>query len=300
MALQNAIQGQAHTGQSITWTRDDGTAQNLTGATLTGTITNVLTGVSVAIAGALTATTPLSGILTWAYASADVASAGQYRVQLLASYAGASDATYLADWLVLPIAASATPRSTMSALIARLKKLIRITTDLTDFDYLELLDDHAVSVNGVLEPQRPFYTLHAAPFENLEIGSQIFYGFKTLLVENTDYTSDYQRGLFTTPAADYRGLRIVGTAYDLHAAAADAWELVAAGQASVFAWSDVEGSYHPEQARDYALTMAKAHRRKAWGTGRTVERDDTPELPRDGGGWKGDLLRRERAGYGPS
>ncbi|MDQ2995460.1 MAG: hypothetical protein M3R61_00170 [Chloroflexota bacterium] len=297
MALQSAFQGATHTGQQITWTRDDGTPQDLTGATLSGTITNVLTGVSTAIGGTLTATTPLSGILTWAYSAADVAASGQYRVQLLASYGSAIDATYLADWLILPIAASSSPRATMSYLIARLKKLIRITTDLTDFDYLELLDDHSVSVNGVLEPQQPFSTRHAAPFENLEIGAQIFYGYKTLLVENTDYTSDYQRGLFTTPAADYRGLRIVGTAYDLHAAAADAWELVAAGQASVFAWSDVEGSYHPEQARDYALTMATKHRRKAWAIGRTVERGDTPELPRDGNGWKGDLMRRERAGY---
>lgn len=297
MALQNATQGAIHTGQTITWTRDDGTPQDLTGATMSGTITNVRTGVSVGVAGTLTATTPLSGILTWAYALADVAAAGRYRVQITASYAGALDATYLADWLVLPIASSATPRATMSYLIARVKKLIRITTDLTDFDYLELLDDHSVSVNGVLEPQRPFYATHVAPFENLEIGAQIFYGFKTLLVENTDYTSDYQRGLFTTPAADYRGLRIVGTAFDLHAAAADAWEQIAAGQASVFAWSDVEGSYHPEQARDYALTMATKHRRKAWAVGRTVERGDTPELPGHANDWKGDLLRRERAGY---
>lgn len=300
MALQSAFQGATHTGQSITWARSDGTAQDLTGATLSGTITNVLTGVSVAIAGTLTATTPLSGILTWAYAAADVLAAGQYRVQLRATYGSANDATFLSDWLVLPIAASSSPRATMSYLIARLKKLIRITTDLTDFDYLELLDDHAVAVNGVLEPQQPFYTTHMAPFENLEIGAQIFYGYKTLLIEGVDYTSDYQRGLFTTPNADYRGLRIVGTAFDLHAAAADAWELVAAGQAAVFAWSDVEGSYHPEQARDYALTMATKHRRKQWATGRTVERADTPELPRDRNGWKGDLVRRERAGYGPS
>jgi hypothetical protein len=192
-----------------------------------------------------------------------------------------------------------TPRTSMTALIARVQRMCVSSSSLTADDYQTLLDDHAVEVNGVLEPQRPFYTTHAAPFENLETNAQVFYGFKTLLVENTDYTADYQRGLFTTPAADYRGLRIVGTAYDLHAAAADAWELIAAGQASVFAWSDVEGSYHPEQARDYALMMATKHRRKAWATGRTVERLDTPELPPDGNGWKGDLLRRERAGYGP-
>lgn len=190
-----------------------------------------------------------------------------------------------------------TIRTSMSDLIARVRSLCASNATLTDDDIQTFLDDHSVSVNGVLEPQRPFYTTHAAPFENLEQGANVFYGFKTLLIETTDYTADYQRGLFTTPQADYRGLRIVGTAYDIHAAAADAWEQIATGQASVFAWSDVEGSYHPEQARDYALTMAQKHRRKQWATGRTVERDDTPELPRDGGGWKGDLLRRERAGY---
>jgi len=192
------------------------------------------------------------------------------------------------------------PRSTMTALIARVKALCNGNTTISDDNYQTILDDHSVSVNGVLEPQRPFYTIHAAPFENLEQGAQIFYGFKTLLVENTDYTADYQRGLFTTPASDYRGLRIVGTAYDIHAAAADGWEQLAASSPDAFAWSDVEGSYHPEQARQFKLDMAAKHRRKAWATGRTVERADTPELPRDGDGWRGDLIRRERAGYGPS
>ena len=38
MALATAIQGALHTGQTITWTRTDGTPQDLTGATLSGTI----------------------------------------------------------------------------------------------------------------------------------------------------------------------------------------------------------------------------------------------------------------------
>jgi hypothetical protein len=189
-----------------------------------------------------------------------------------------------------------TPRTTMTALIARVKALCNGDTTISDTDYQTMLDDHAVAVNGVLEPQQPFYTTHLAPFENLENGASVFYGFKTLLVENTDYTSDYQRGRFTTPAADYRGLRIVGAAYDIHAAAADGWETIASATASAFDWSDVEGSYKPSQARDFALSMATKHRRKAWATGRTVERADTPELPGDGG-WRGDLIRRERAGY---
>src|SRR5512138_1360431 len=169
-----------------------------------------------------------------------------------------------------------TIRPTMVQLIARVKALCGGDTTISDDDYQTLLDDHAVTVNALLEPQQPFYTEHAAPFENLEAGAKVYYGYNILLTETTDYTADYQRGLFTTPAADYRGLRILGKAYDIHAAAADGWERLAARSADAFAWSDVEGSYHPEQARQYKLDMAKAHRRKAWATGRTVERNDTP------------------------
>ena len=119
--------------------------------------------------------------------------------------------------------------------------------------------------------------------------------YENLLVENTNYTADYQRGIFTTPAADYRGLKILARAYDVHAAAADGWDKVAARSSDLFAWSDVEGSYHPEQARDFATGQAKRYRAKAWATSRTIERHDTAVLaPAD---WRGDLIRRERAGY---
>lgn len=296
MSLNDALQGAIHTGQSITWTRDDGTPQDLSGATLSGTIQSVRTGASVAIAGTLAIVTAASGIFTWAYAAADVAAAGEYLVQFSASYSGALDTSRAYAWRVLPIAASAAPRATMTHLIARLKKLCNNDTTLTDFDYQELLDDHAIVVTGLLRPQIPFYTLHAAPFENLEAGAHVFYGFNTLLTENTDYTADYQRGLFTTPQADYRGLRIQGTAFDLNGAAADGWERIASAQSDAFAWSDVEGSYHPEQARQFALDMAAKYRRKAWAIGHVVERADTPPL-RDADG-RADLLRRERAGYG--
>lgn len=192
------------------------------------------------------------------------------------------------------------PRTTMAALIARVRTLLANDTVFSDTDIQTFLDDHAVAVNGVLEPQVPFFTTHLAPFENLEAGAKIFYGFNTLLIETTDYTSDYQRGIFTTPNADYRGLRILGSAFDLHAAVADGWEAIAGRSAAQFDWSDVEGSYKPTQARDYALSMAKTHRRKAWAIGRTVERADTPALQDSGSDGRGDLIRRERAGYGPA
>jgi hypothetical protein len=185
----------------------------------------------------------------------------------------------------------------MSALIARVQAMCNGDTSLTADDYQAMLDDHAVAVSAPLEPQAPFYTTHAAPFENLEAGAVVYYGYNTRLTENSDYTADYQRGIFTTPAAEYRGLKVLGMAYDLNAAAADGWEQIAARSVDAFAWSDVEGSYHPEQARQFALDMAKAHRRKAWATSRTVERADTPAGPSD---WHDQVVRRARAGYGPS
>jgi len=185
----------------------------------------------------------------------------------------------------------------MTALVARVKALCNGDATLTDDDYQTLLDDRVVVVDALLTPRVPFYTEHVAPFENLESGSacKIFYGFNTLLIENTDYTADYQRGIFTTPAADYRGLRVLGKAYDLSAAAADGWERIAARYALEFDFSDVEGSYKRSQQSETCLKMAKRYRKKAWAIGSTVERADTPPL--DSQDWRGDLLRRERAGY---
>ena len=296
MALQNATEDAIHTAQTITWTRGDGTAQNLTGATITGTIRNARTGATQTIAGSLSLVTPASGIFTWTYAAADVANAGEYQVQFAASYGGQSDVSLWYDWLVLPIASSSTPRSTMLHLIARLRKLCGGDTAFDDFDYLELLDDHAVAIDCVLEPRAPFYTEHVAPFGSIEIGARVFYGYNTLLTESTDYTADYQRGIITTPAANYQGLRLQGKAYDINAAAADGWERIAQRTADAFDWSDVEGSYKPSQARDFALGMAAKFRRKAWAISRTVERGDTPALI-DAGSYNADVIRRAKAGY---
>ena len=101
MALQTAIVGARHTGQTITWTRTDGTAQNLTGATLTGTIRNFTTGVVTAIAGTLTIVTPTSGIFTWAFAAGDLA-LGRYEVQFKADYGGGLyDLSFPEPWWVM-------------------------------------------------------------------------------------------------------------------------------------------------------------------------------------------------------
>src|SRR6266496_2850121 len=103
MALQQGIVGSRHTGQQVTWTRTDGTPQDLTGATLTGTIREVSSGVSRAIAGALTVspTNPAGGIFTWGYAAADLV-AGVYEVQFIATYADTlADKTEPESWTVI-------------------------------------------------------------------------------------------------------------------------------------------------------------------------------------------------------
>lgn len=101
MALADAVAGALRPSQVITWTRDDGTAENLTGATITGSLTPIDTGVARAIAGTLTLTTPADGVFTWAYAAADVVE-GVYDVQFNASFASSPTParTYKARWKV--------------------------------------------------------------------------------------------------------------------------------------------------------------------------------------------------------
>lgn len=189
-------------------------------------------------------------------------------------------------------------RAGMANLITRLRAMCGgDAVTLTDALCQELLDNYSVLVDSYLTPRVPFWTEHASPFENIEEGTlcKIYYGYNTLLTETTDYTADYQRGIFTTPAANYLGLKILARAYDINAAAADGWERLAATSADAFDWSDVEGSYSPSKARDYKLAQAKSYRAKAWALVRIVERHDTAALaPND---WRGDLLRRERAGH---
>jgi hypothetical protein len=87
MPLADAVQGSLRPAQQITWTRgDDNTAEDLTGATITGWIRNRSTGVVRAIAGTLSVTTAASGVFTWTYASADVADVGTFDVQFNAAF----------------------------------------------------------------------------------------------------------------------------------------------------------------------------------------------------------------------
>lgn len=86
MALAQAIQDSLRPSQIITWTRGDGTPENLTGATLTGKIRDNVSGTVRAIAGTLTVTDATAGVFTWAYHADDVADAGKFMVQFMAAF----------------------------------------------------------------------------------------------------------------------------------------------------------------------------------------------------------------------
>ncbi len=102
MALATAVKGGLRPSQVITWTREDGTAEPLTDATLSGWIRSRTTGETRAIAGTLTVTDGAAGQFRWDYVAADVQSAGAYDVQFNAAFpTGQTPArTFVQQWTV--------------------------------------------------------------------------------------------------------------------------------------------------------------------------------------------------------
>ena len=100
--LPNRVEGGVRPAQALTWKREDGSAEDLTGATLTGSIRNRATGTTRAIAGPLTVTDGAAGVFRWDYAAEDVAEAGRFDVQFDAAFtAGLSPArTFVEQWTV--------------------------------------------------------------------------------------------------------------------------------------------------------------------------------------------------------
>jgi TRAP-type mannitol/chloroaromatic compound transport system substrate-binding protein len=103
MALAAAIQGARRPSQTITWTDENGTALDLSGATITARIRNTTSNVAAASDGAFTVVTAASGIFRWDYSAADVATAGDFEVQFTATYGSAPTParTIVAPWSVL-------------------------------------------------------------------------------------------------------------------------------------------------------------------------------------------------------
>lgn len=102
MALANAVQNAAHTPQRITWTDTDDDPLDLTGATLTGRIRDVATGVTRDITGTLAIVTAAAGLFSWTYSATDVGTAGAFVVQFTADYDAADDKTLIYSWTVHP------------------------------------------------------------------------------------------------------------------------------------------------------------------------------------------------------
>jgi hypothetical protein len=103
MALAKAIVGARHTPQQVTWLRDDGSAEDLRGATLSGKIYDIRTGAERNMDGQLSLVTPASGVFLWAYGAEDVKTTGSYSVQFTATYTDQSlDKTYITTWHVEP------------------------------------------------------------------------------------------------------------------------------------------------------------------------------------------------------
>jgi hypothetical protein len=101
--LDPTVQGALRPSRTIVWERDDGTLEPLTGATLTGTITNRGSDVTRAIAGTLTPTDDAAnGEFLWEFAAGDVNEAGEFDVQFSAAFdPGPSPArTFVARWKV--------------------------------------------------------------------------------------------------------------------------------------------------------------------------------------------------------
>ena len=102
MALSNAVQGATHTAQQITWVDGDGDPLNLTGATVTGRLLDLATGTARDVTGALEVLDGAAGLFAWDYGAADVATAGAFNVQFVATFGAANDKTLAELWEVEP------------------------------------------------------------------------------------------------------------------------------------------------------------------------------------------------------
>ena len=103
MALPDVVQGAKRPSLQVTWTDENGVALDLSGATITARIQDANTGTSRDADGAFVIVTAASGIFRWDFGTADVATAGTYRVQFNAAFGSSPTParTFLTRWRVL-------------------------------------------------------------------------------------------------------------------------------------------------------------------------------------------------------
>lgn len=102
MALAKAVAGGKRPSQLIMWTREDGNAETLTGATITGKIKRQGQGTSADLTGMFTVTDGAGGVFRWDYSTDDVATAGKHVVQFTATFGSSPTPakTFVAEWIV--------------------------------------------------------------------------------------------------------------------------------------------------------------------------------------------------------
>lgn len=83
--LPRAVRGGLRPSPLITWLREDGTPEDLSGATLSGTITSGAA-VERPIAGSLQVVSGPAGTFVWNFAAEDVAEAGTFEVRFTAAF----------------------------------------------------------------------------------------------------------------------------------------------------------------------------------------------------------------------
>lgn len=96
MSLPNVVKSSIYSDLVLTWSP----VLDLTGATLTGTITDRNGDGSRAITGTLAVSSAEAGIFTWSPSSADVATAGAFYVQFTATIGGEAEKSERLPWWV--------------------------------------------------------------------------------------------------------------------------------------------------------------------------------------------------------
>ena len=101
--LPTRVVGGLRPPMEVTWLRESGEPEPLTGAVLSGTITDRRDGTERPIEGALSVTDGAAGTFMWDYAPADVATAGMFEVRFTASFGSAPSPakTFAATWKVV-------------------------------------------------------------------------------------------------------------------------------------------------------------------------------------------------------
>lgn len=157
-------------------------------------------------------------------------------------------------------------RSGMTALIARLRLMIDdpdVSTKLfTDDQLQQYLDTNRVRLAGnTLDYDVPLRLVFESPYPNLETTSELRDGSNAVISSGL-YTANYESGSFTfTVSPTTYTPRLWGYAYDIHAAAAEAFT-TKASRSSV--WKGQFGLL--------SMQTINMHRRLSWGRSGDVTR----------------------------